>query len=611
MGLFLQVLISNNGKPNVKRFSWFFIVPFLLFLLFNLKAPLYDNLGTAALFAIMIFVPFYGKEMLPAVTEQTLLSHTLIFWAVFLISGSKSAISLIAIPLTLGTLIISFINVRLNLFFKYIFYVWHLIIVISLITFGGMGKGLTIFTENHASSNSLLNISNPGQMILYGMAAMYLIVNIWYASISIFPFLHTYAHFLRDMFTGKFIRKDYNDKEIAEERKKIYRERFSDEQVSPSVSMNIIVIFGIIFGLNYKLEIVPMIYPVILWFIFAPRLVFSVGSKVGTASLQNTQAEHKPLPSFIRYPLSIIHRIRQFISPMFSSISRLHVMFMGDLKKLLIAGVGAIFILEIIDLSSVLLLGETIGGNTIWIMLLSGVSMLILENKLGFFDKRIEHRENKWFFLTIFFGWLYVASANSTVFWDNSIYPFGMKLLIGGSVKEISVTEAPQYRNASVFYFRDGIAIPILEGNTKSTYTRGYGKGRGATRHLIGYSVIPVVQGGWKEDDPIPLWLVYEWKSRTGKFMWIPPTPIDEPLVVMEDWSGITVDPSKKYYYKEAISDSEKKYNIKSHPDAALIYYSETPEAEKFKRITFAFAYFFLPKVLWVIVAVYTFRKDE
>src|SRR3989338_8761433 len=106
IGLFLQVLISNNGKANVKRFSWFIIVPFLLFLLLNFKAPLYDNLGTAAFFAIMIFVPFYGKEMLPAVTEQTLLSHTLIFWAVFLISGSKSAISLIAIPHTLGTLII-------------------------------------------------------------------------------------------------------------------------------------------------------------------------------------------------------------------------------------------------------------------------------------------------------------------------------------------------------------------------------------------------------------------------------------------------------------------------------------------------------------------------
>lgn len=612
IGLFLQVLISTNGKQNVKRFSWFFLVPFLLFLIFDFfdpKTHLYDTLGVAALFAIMLFVPFYGKEMLPVVTEQTLLSHTLVFWVVFLMSGSKSAISVIAIPLTLGTLLISFINVRLNLFFKYIFYGWHLIIVISLIIFGGLGKGLRILVDDQASSNSILNTTNPSHMILFGMAGMYLLVNMWYAVVAIFPFLHTYAHFLRGVLTGKFIKEPYDDKNIIEERRKVYRERFSDEQISPSVSINIIIIFGIIFGLNYKLEIVSMFYPVILWFIFAPRMIliplFSVGSEKGDTSLQKTQVEHKPLPSFIIYPLSIIHGIRQFISPMLMFISRLHTMSKGGLKKLLIAGVGAIFIIEISGLLGVLLFGASIG---FLLMILFAVAILILENKLVFFDKNIESKEENWFIFTIVLGWLYVASANSTFFWHNSIYPFGIKLLIGRSVKEISVTDAPKYRNASVFYFRDGIALPVLKGSARGMYSEGgYYKSSPSRRHIITYSVIPVVPDYWKEDEPIPLWLAYQHDSKTGEFMWRPPTT-GEPLVI-EKWVGITIDPYNKYYYRDAISDSEKKYNIKSHPDAALIYYSETPEIEKSKRISFALLYFLLPKALWVFVTIW--RKKE
>ena len=139
-------------------------------------------------FCFVIFAAFilgtFKKEILPRVSESSLLSYSLIFWLLILnrfdpnSTFDKTIVLLAALP-TLCTLFIAFTLYHWSFKVNLSCYIWFLILVLAIyvlqISFGELG-----FLFGHRSDQSDL-----AQILLTGMSFTYLTASVFYLYILI------------------------------------------------------------------------------------------------------------------------------------------------------------------------------------------------------------------------------------------------------------------------------------------------------------------------------------------------------------------------------------------------------------------------------------------
>jgi hypothetical protein len=161
------------------------IFPFLVF--FTLLVSIYFTKEKNTDLLSYIIFPFFmfavalaitrKKDILPIITEKILLSYSLTFWFVFFSKFYKAPNFLFFLLLTpsIATILINFINSKLNFWKRIFFYYWFLLIIVFI--------GLNNFSYEYLNiffNNTNLNFYSPINYILTGMAFLYLGVNVTY-----------------------------------------------------------------------------------------------------------------------------------------------------------------------------------------------------------------------------------------------------------------------------------------------------------------------------------------------------------------------------------------------------------------------------------------------
>lgn len=142
-------------------------------------APYVHALGVVAFFALA-FLSAYMKDILPVVTDRTLLFYSLLFWfTLFSLPGDQDALQKVLMVLglvpTLATVLIAFVDVRLGFAWRLVLYAWFLGIVATLGVCQYSAHWLAVFFSTDAST-----WPSPGACILGGMASMCLLGNLFY-----------------------------------------------------------------------------------------------------------------------------------------------------------------------------------------------------------------------------------------------------------------------------------------------------------------------------------------------------------------------------------------------------------------------------------------------
>lgn len=164
-----------------------------------------------------------------------------------------------------------------------------------------------------------------------------------------------------------------------------------------------------------------------------------------------------------------------------------------------------------------------------------------------------------WFTAVLVTGFVFSAALKSYI---GIIVPFlglmasmgagvlfmdAFRLIRGPYAADVSVAEAPAYKDAAVLYFRDGKILKECMGeyetyddNVRSTY----------------YAV-PYVGGGWTKKDPVTVWI----------------TCVDNSASCLNS-TGIAM---VSKYYRAGMDEAEKKCGIKSHPAALRVEWIGLP----------------------------------
>lgn len=251
---FFMIRYKLNSKNKLFEFSACLVLALISSFYLNNKIKLPDSLYFSILFFSFVFSILFGhyfkKDILPDITEHTILYFTIIFWYIFF-PGLKSLLfsldlmpsldSLLLFPIligSLGVLFISFSNVKLNIFWKLFFYIWFLSIIICLNILCFLSKNISFFFNKEA----IITLS-PLEILFSGMVFFYLIVNVLYIYELIpIPAKH----------------QSFNER-IKEWKKYInmLTNKYSDNQLKPVHSLLTILFLGGFFVSNYFLQFAP------------------------------------------------------------------------------------------------------------------------------------------------------------------------------------------------------------------------------------------------------------------------------------------------------------------------------------------------------------------
>lgn len=178
--MLLQALYLIHRNPRWHRFMFCILCPAIL-LGWSISSA-GDRLDLAYLgFSFCLFAFLlawsYQEDILPFISENALLSYTVIFWYGFASSFDESTrshtmlMALFALP-SCAAVYTAFVEVRNGFWWKLLLYVWFLTIVITLQVQFFPFWNLAIFNE-------AVDVSwhAPLECILAGMAALYLVVN--------------------------------------------------------------------------------------------------------------------------------------------------------------------------------------------------------------------------------------------------------------------------------------------------------------------------------------------------------------------------------------------------------------------------------------------------
>jgi len=212
-----------------------------------------------------------------------------------------------------------------------------------------------------------------------------------------------------------------------------------------------------------------------------------------------------------------------------------------SLKTLLFVGVVIFTILGIISIVSMIFLSKI---GFIIITLISFIILLIFAIKR--FGKSIAFGVGLALFSSIVLG-MGVGDVCRTIIYK--------------SVHNISVSEAIEYPDASIFSFKDGFVKKEFLG-VKDEYI----KTKKSIIKIYSCYVAPVVPLNWKKEDPIPLWVGLYRDKEKGTWD--------------NDYRrGFRISKYKNYFMM-AILDAEKKHGIKSLKNAPLIIWTNNPSNE-------------------------------
>jgi len=214
------------------------------------------------IFFLISFAAVFRKEILPEINKTVILSFTLIFWYIFLVyfysnTIYKNFLTLIVLIPTIATLISVFTNLKLSFFWRLFFYVWFLILLISLLL-----SQLSLETfSSFFKKDGIVSLTFIDALVT-GMVFLYLCVNSLYV-INVF-------------FT-------YKDEEAPPgERLKAWREhirmlvdKYIDYQPHPILSLLIILLLGGIFAANYYNKFISDFLLINILILIVPFLSYS------------------------------------------------------------------------------------------------------------------------------------------------------------------------------------------------------------------------------------------------------------------------------------------------------------------------------------------------
>lgn len=273
LGVILEAILLVKGRFNFEKFKEFIfsLITISLILLLAVFFTSFDNrtlrfvgfesvpyeLIFVYLFASsFLFAKIFKKEILPEISEKTVLIFNLLFWYVFLVYfyHSFAFLTLLFLIPTAFTFIIAFINVRLNFFWRSFFYMWFLMmIVLFVLSQFSSGNLSFFFNQKHIETLS------PIDVLATGMVFLYLTLNVWYVLEAIWPFFQE-GSFIRDKITGW---KEYI---------KILSDKFSDYQLRPFHALLIILFVGSILTLNYYFKFVSDILMINALLLLTPQI---------------------------------------------------------------------------------------------------------------------------------------------------------------------------------------------------------------------------------------------------------------------------------------------------------------------------------------------------
>ena len=264
LGVVLQAYFLVSHKVNLKSFGLLVLACSGMSFLFSLrvflktlKAP--EDIYFAIFLFFILFSIFFAiiskKEILPEISEKTILCFTLVFWYIFL-NYFRPTITdfwfwLALIP-SLGTVIISFVDIKLGFFWKLFFYTWFLLMVIFFNIFYFSFGNLSFFFDPKG-----IKPFSPFEILTTGMAFLYLVSHIWYV-IELLPL------------------KGSTFKETIQEWKEqaqLLTGKYSDAQLTPLHAFFIIFFIGGVLSLNYFFKITSDDLVISLSVLVIPQLI--------------------------------------------------------------------------------------------------------------------------------------------------------------------------------------------------------------------------------------------------------------------------------------------------------------------------------------------------
>ncbi|MFH1402749.1 MAG: hypothetical protein ABIH11_00595 [Candidatus Altiarchaeota archaeon] len=178
-----------------------------------------------------MFATVFRKDMLPVITEEVILSHTILFWFLafgvlrrFYFLRAMDNILLLALIPTAGALWISFTDRRLDFWGKAFFYSWFLLTSVIFMAYYFIGGVVSVAYEYIAGSLSVFD------SFFMGIVFLHLIANIAYVFELIpIPGKHeTMEHRMREWFGYC----------------KVLVGKYSDRQMKPFHAMMIMIFQG-------------------------------------------------------------------------------------------------------------------------------------------------------------------------------------------------------------------------------------------------------------------------------------------------------------------------------------------------------------------------------
>jgi len=246
-GIFIEAYLLTRQKLTFRKFLGKYIPCLIITLFLFIYMLIRSDTGSfygAAFLSFIIFSILFSivaeEEILPEISEQTILSFTLVFWYIcfthFSVGFSHLWVKIALIP-SIATLIISFINRKLGFFWKLFFYNWFLLLIIFFGIFYFSFGNLSFFFIKE----NIKNLSVIGVMAT-GMAFLYLIANSFYF-FELFPIPGKHQSFRERI-------------EMWKEHTRLLTSKYTDYQLKPAYSFLLILFQGGILVLNYFFKFV-------------------------------------------------------------------------------------------------------------------------------------------------------------------------------------------------------------------------------------------------------------------------------------------------------------------------------------------------------------------
>lgn len=266
-GVLAEMLFLLGGRLFVretqKKFFWTLIASILLTGFFILRSNHPSPPNIIILYWLVSSVIVYGlwfkSEVLPNITEQTVLSYTILFWYVMLAyihptSGFWRYLSLLALIPSAASVVNAFVWRTLRPGFKLFFYVWFIIVVVVLT--------YSQFSFGHLSvvwKGVVPEASTPADLFFTGMVCIYLGINIFYLW-ELIPF------------PGKYQKMEDKIRQ-CKEHAKIMVSKYLDIQLTHTRAILLLLVEAGGLTLNFHLKLVSDYLLINILLLFMPQIL--------------------------------------------------------------------------------------------------------------------------------------------------------------------------------------------------------------------------------------------------------------------------------------------------------------------------------------------------